>query len=55
MCPLCIATAALAIVGTTSAGGLVPLAVNKLFRAQDGAKNNPELESPELKSKENRS
>lgn len=37
MCPLCIATAALMVVGTASTGGLAALAMNKLFRAQNVA------------------
>jgi hypothetical protein len=51
MCPLCIATAALMVVGTASTGGLATLAMNKLFRAQNAAEKN----NSELKSKENRS
>ena len=38
MCPLCMATAALMVVGTASTGGLMVLAMNKLSRAQNGAK-----------------
>lgn len=33
MCPLCIATAALTVVGTASTGGLTAVAMNKFFRA----------------------
>lgn len=38
MCPACIATAALAIAGATSTGGLIALAVKKL-PATPGAKS----------------
>ncbi len=37
MCPACIATLALAVAGTSSAGGLGALALRKL-RARTGAK-----------------
>jgi hypothetical protein len=37
MCPLCIATAALMVVGTASTGVLTALAVSKLFRTRNRA------------------
>ena len=37
MCPTCIATAALMVVGTASTGGLAALAMSKLFRARNDA------------------
>lgn len=39
MCPACMATAALIVASTTSAGGLTALAVKKL-RSRTGARNN---------------
>jgi hypothetical protein len=49
MCPFCIASAALMVVGTAATGGLTALAMAKLFRASKGAEKN----NSELKSKEN--
>jgi hypothetical protein len=56
MCPFCLATAALLAAGTASTGGLTAFTMNKYFRARNRTqKNNPSLNSSELKSKENAS
>jgi hypothetical protein len=48
MCPACLATAALAVAGVTSTGGLAALAVRKR-RARSGAKrSNPETGTKEI-------
>ena len=47
MCPVCIATMALFVAGTTSTGGLTTLVVKKL-RAKNSAKTIP----PQPKAKE---
>ena len=45
MCPACITTAVLMVIGATSAGGMVSLVVKKL-RAENGAKNiNPKTQT----------
>jgi len=47
MCPACITSLALAVVGATSAGGVSALVVGRLF-----ARNRAQRRSPEPKSKE---
>jgi hypothetical protein len=49
MCPACIVSAALMIVGTASTGGLAALAMSKFFRVPSGAEQN----KSGLKGKEN--
>jgi hypothetical protein len=56
MCPFCLATAALLVAGSASTGGLAAFAMNEYFGARNRTqKNNPALNSSELKSKENAS
>ncbi len=49
MCPACIASAALMIVGTASTGSLAALAMSRFFRVPGGAEEN----KSEFKQKEN--
>jgi hypothetical protein len=51
MCPFCLVTVAMVVVGTASTGGLTALAMNGYFRARNRTKRN----NSELKPKENAS